>query len=166
MNHPVDIEVLLDGVTLHPRVTIQAKTRTEQVENIIWAIEHATENEYPLIPGYDEQGIHLVLLSQRDIIRVYVSGRKLVLQTEAQNYISNMTLSGVEELLNTDRFIRISKSEIVNLYKIRQFEFSRSGTIGVVFDNGATSWTSRSRVKALKNALSRYGGQQNEKKES
>jgi DNA-binding LytR/AlgR family response regulator len=56
-------------------------------------------------------------------------------------------------MLNPDRFLRISQSEIINLYKARCFKFDRAGTINIELENGDVTWVSRSRVKAIKNLI-------------
>ena len=154
MRNMVDIEVVLDEAFADPRVTISTKQRTKQVENIIDAIERASENDYPVIPAYS--GDKLELLSQRDIVRVYTQGRRVMLRTEKDFYYSGKTLASIEELLNSERFLRISQSEIINLYKVKSFEFSMMGTIGIEFDNGDRSWAARSRVTAVKEVLKEY----------
>ena len=154
MKHMVDIDVVLDEQFPDPQITIRTKSRTGQVENIIEAIENAADNGFPMIPGYD--GERIVLLSQRDIIRVCTEGRKIMLQTEERAYYSNTTLTHMEDLLNPARFLRISQSEIVNLYKVKCFSLDTAGTIGIEFENGAKSWASRSRVKAIKALIREY----------
>ena len=151
MRNMVDIDIVIDDKYIDPKVTIQTKEKTKQVENIVYAIENVSENDFPTIPAADEKG--LVLLSQRDIIRVYTQGRKVMVQMDEGVYSVKKSLSGIEEDLNADRFIRISQSEIINVYKVKRFDINMAGTIGVEFDNGTKSWASRSCVKALKNFL-------------
>ncbi len=151
MTHMVDIDVILDEKYTDPKVTIYTKNRNSQVESIIEAIEKASENEFPMIPASD--GRNTALLSQRDIIRVYTQGRKIMIRTTDKEYTANRTLSGIEELLNPDRFLRISQSEIINLYKVKCFDINTAGTIGIEFENGDRSWAARSRVKAIKDLL-------------
>jgi DNA-binding LytR/AlgR family response regulator len=67
------------------------------------------------------------------------------------------TLARLEEELDTQRFFRISQSEIINLYKVKCFDISVYGTIGVEFDNGLRTWASRRYVKALKEKLNKVG---------
>ncbi|MBR4342593.1 MAG: LytTR family transcriptional regulator [Lachnospiraceae bacterium] len=154
MKNMVDIDVVLDDRYTDPKVTIQTKSRTQQVEKIIYAIENVSENDYPLIPVHTENGLELI--SQRVIVRVYTQGRKVMIQTDDNQYSVNKSLSTVEEMLNTDRFIRISQSEVVNLYKVKNFDINIIGTIGIEFENGTKSWASRSRVKAIKTKLKEY----------
>lgn len=151
MKNMVDIAVVLDEKYPDPRVTIQTREKTKQVENIIYAIENVSDIDFPVIPAYKDT--FLEFLSQRDIIRIYVHNRRVLVETEVGEYVIRKTLSAVEELLNGERFFRISQSEIVNLYKVKGFDLSVAGTIGVEFDNGKRSWVARSRVKLLKERL-------------
>lgn len=148
MKNMVEIEVILNEKYTDPYVTIKTKSNTRQVENIIYAIENASESDFPQIAAYKES--KLIFVSQRDIVRAYVHGRKVMLQTEDGLYTVKKTLSGLEEDLNKLRFLRISQSEIINLYKVRCFDFNAVGTVGVEFDCGAKTWASRSRVKDIK----------------
>ena len=151
MTRMVDIDVILDEKYTDPKVTIYAKNRNAQVDSIIEAVEKASENEFPMIPASD--GRNTELLSQRDIIRVYTQGRKIMIRTAEGEYSANRTLSAIEDMLNPDRFLRISQSEIINLNKVKRFDINIVGTIGIEFDNGGKSWASRSRVKAIKALL-------------
>jgi len=154
MNKMVDIEVILDEKYADPKITIHTKTRSKIVEDIIDAIENTSGTEFPMVPGISGEKVEL--LSQRDIVRVYTSGRKLIIQTDQNSYFSTKTLSKVEEILNPDRFIRISQSEIINIRKVKNFEIKLAGTIGIVFENGEQTWVSRSRVKNIKAILKKY----------
>ena len=151
MTNMVDIEVVLDDEYIDPKITILTKEKNKQVENIIYAIENVSENDFPYIPATGEGGLEF--LSQRDIVRVYTQGRKVLVQTDEATYSVKKNLSAMEEDLNATRFIRISQSEIINIYKVKRFDINIAGTIGVEFENGAKSWASRSCVKAIKNLI-------------
>lgn len=154
MNKMVDVEVILDDKFEDPKITIRTKERTKQIDDIVEAIENAADAEFPMLPGLSGEKVEL--LSQRDIVRVYTSGRKLIIQTDNNSYFSTKSLSNVEEILNSDRFIKISQSEIVNIRKVKNFEIKLAGTIGIVFENGEKTWASRSRVKYIKAMLKKY----------
>ena len=151
MNNMVDIEVMIDPDYLDPKVVIYTKEKTKQVENIVYAVENVSDNDFPIIPAYGEEGLEFI--SQRDIVRVYTEGRKVILETSQASYAIKKSLSGIEEDLNKTRFVRISQSEIINIYKVKKFDINMAGTIGVEFENGSKSWTSRSCVKDIKNVL-------------
>ncbi len=151
MKDMVEIEVVLDERYTDPFVTIRTRSNTQQVENIICAIEDASHSDFPQIAAVKDDAV--VFVSQRDIVRVHTEGRKIVIQTENETYTVKRTLAGLEDVLNASRFLRISQSEIINLYKIKSFDFNLAGTIGVEFDCGIKSWVSRSRVKQIKALL-------------
>ena len=151
MKEMVEIEVVLDDRYRDPKVTILTKENTKQVENIIYAIENASNSDYPQITADSDNRIEFI--SQRDIVRIYVDGRKVMLQTDDGLCSVRKPLVAVECELNADRFIRISQSEIVNLYKVKCFDCNMAGTIGVEFDCGGKTWVSRSRVRQIKELL-------------
>ena len=151
MRNMVDIDVVIDERFVDPKITIHTKEKSKQVENIIYAIESVSESDFPFITANGEEGPEF--LSQRDIIRAYTQGRKVLVQTDGGTYTVRKNLSGLEEDLNPSRFIRISQSEIVNIYKVKRFDINIAGTIGVEFENGTKSWASRSCVRAIKEML-------------
>ncbi|MCR5302686.1 MAG: LytTR family transcriptional regulator DNA-binding domain-containing protein [Lachnospiraceae bacterium] len=151
MKDMVEIEVVLDERYSDPHVTIRTRSNTQQVENIICAIEDVSHSDFPQIAAVQDDSV--VFVSQRDIVRVHTEGRKLLIQTENEVYTVKRTLAGLEDVLNASRFLRISQSEIINLYKVKSFDFNLAGTIGVEFDCGIKSWVSRSRVKQIKALL-------------
>ncbi|MBR4719538.1 MAG: LytTR family transcriptional regulator [Lachnospiraceae bacterium] len=155
MKSMVEIEVVINEKYIDPKVTIKTKANTRQVENIIYAIENASDNDFPQIVANDND--KLVFISQRDIVRIYTEGRRILLQTADEVYTVKRTLTGLEEDLNPGRFLRISQSEIINLYKVKCFDISVSGTIGVEFDCGIKSWASRSRMKQVREMLKNNG---------
>jgi DNA-binding LytR/AlgR family response regulator len=151
MKSMVDIEVVINENYIDPKVTIKTRANTAQVENIIYAIENASDNDFPQIVAIT--GDKMLFISQRDIVRVYTEGRRVLLQTADASYTVKRSLAAMEEDLNPHRFLRISQSEIINIYKVKSFDINVSGTIGVEFDCGIKSWCSRSRMKQVREML-------------
>ena len=156
MRNMVDINVLTDSRFTEPRVTIQTKEMSQQVENIINAIMNASDTDFPAIPAHSDEE-RLELLSQRDIVRAFNQARKVIVQTDNGSYTVKCSLSKLEEDLNAKRFLRISQSEIINMNKVKCFDVKIAGTVGIEFENGVKSWASRSRVKAIKEMLREEG---------
>ena len=144
----VDIEFVIDENRESPKVTVYAKEKTEQTQRIIAAVMDASATEDTGIPAYSDG--KLSFIPQKDIMRVRTEGRQIVLDTEERYYIVKQTLTNLEKELNGNRFIRISQSEIINIFKVRQFDVSLSGTIGVEFKNGVKTYASRRYMKAIK----------------
>ena len=153
MKNPIDIRIEIDPKCHDPVILIRTDQKTQTVEDIIHMIEACTDSNYPLITGYRDS--EMELLSQRDIVRVYVEARKVRIRTIDGIYDSRKPLSFLETVLNTDRFIRISRFEIVNIRKISRFDFGMAGTVHILFDDGSVSWAARRYVRAIQQALNR-----------
>lgn len=151
MKSPIDIDIQIDPSRGDPRVIIQTDRMTPEIDNIVHAIESSVDSLSPMVTAY--AGDMTVLLSQREIIRVYVESRKLVVWTERGGFFARGTLAELEAALNKSRFQRISRSEIINLYKVSKFDFSLSGTIHVHFDDGSSTWVARRYVRAIQSLL-------------
>ena len=153
MKNPVEIKIQIDPQCHDPVILIRTDRKTQRVEDIVYAIETCTDSSFPLITGYRDN--EMELLSQRDIIRVYVEARKVRICTDEGIFDSKKTLTWLETVLNTERFIRISRFEIVNIRKIARFDFSITGTVHIVFEDGSVTWVARRYVHAIQQALNR-----------
>ena len=153
MSELLDIKLIIDQEWPKLTVYIKNNERNEDVEALIATIQAFSDRKIPLIPAYFRES--LVMLPQRQIIRLYVHNRKVVVQTAERLYEVRKPLREVEELLDANRFVRISQSETINLRRVKSFDFSTVGTIGVELENGETTWVARRRVKDVKEALAR-----------
>ncbi len=59
----------------------------------------------------------------------------------------------LEEKLDKQSFLRISRSDIINLKHVKNFDLSFTGTISVHLVNGDTVYVSRRKLKDVKNYL-------------
>ena len=151
MNKMIDIDVIIDDYYVKPKVAIYTKNKDSQVESIINAVENVTESEYPAVTGFKDTKAYII--SQHDIIRLYIENRKIMMDTKHGTFQSKKPLSALEEILNPSRFVRISQSEIINIYMVKHFDFDVSGTIGIELVNGEATWVARRNVKAIKDML-------------
>ena len=151
MKNAIDIDIQIDPAFTEPKIIIRTERMTPEIDSIVHAIESATDSAYPMVTVYS--GNASVLMSQREIIRVYMENRKLILRTDQGCFTTRGTLVDLEAKLNPSRFLRISRSEIINLNKVSSFDFSLLGTIQVTFDDGSVSWVARRYVRAIQNTL-------------
>lgn len=151
MKNTIDIDIQIVAKCTDPQVIIRTNRMTPDIDSIVHAIQNCIDTQYAMVTAYD--GDTMVLLSQREIIRVFNENRKLIIQTDRGDFIARKTLGEIETILNSTRFLRISRSEIINLYKVSDFDFSLSGTIRVHFDNGTSTWVSRRYVRTIQNVL-------------
>lgn len=94
-----------------------------------------------------------IMLPTRDILRIYAENQRVMVQDAKGSYSTQEKLYELEERLDVEQFFRISKSEIVNLKKIRRLDLSITGTIKMILSDGTETYTSRRNVTKLKQIL-------------
>ncbi len=151
MRSAIDIDIQLDPACADPKIVIRTDRMTPEIDSIVHAIESSVNSDYPMVTAYE--GDAMTLLSQREIVRVFLENRRLIVKTERGDFVARRTLAEMEATLNRRRFLRISRSEIINLSKVSNFDFSLSGTIHVHFDDGTSTWVARRYVRAIQEAL-------------
>ena len=104
------------------------------------------------LPGTDERG-EKVMLNPQEIIRFYAQNQKVMAQDTKGVYSVQKKLYELEEILDTMDLFRISKSEIINLRKVRSLDINMVGTIKVILIDGTETYTSRRNVTRLKKKL-------------
>ncbi len=104
------------------------------------------------ILGTDSCGNKVVLRPQ-EMIRFFAQDKKVYAKDEQGCYSVREKLYELEKMLDTERFIRVSKSEIVNIRKIKKLDMNMVGTIKIVFVDGTETYTSRRNVTNLKKKL-------------
>lgn len=147
MDKKISISFEIDNSCEFPQVIIKADQRSEKIDKIIEAIEQCVYADKSRIPVNDGESI--ILLEQKDIMRVYTENRRVVVSTEAKDHESRMTLKEFEDILDKRYFVRISRFEIINLSKVFSFDLSMSGTIKVIFEGGSETWVARRYVKDI-----------------
>ena len=154
MKSRVNVRVEIDSSCLEPEVVIRAGERTALVERIVSAVEACAGRESPPVTAY--RGDAMRLIEQRDIIRVHTEPRKLIVCAGAGEFEARCTLQEMEEALDPERFVRISRFELVNIEKIVSFDFSVTGTIKVSFEDGSSTWVARRYVHAIEQRLTSH----------
>ena len=148
------VEVQLDAHCSEVTVRILTDRISREVQELMDRINLSTTD---LLLGFQKE--EAVPLSLEEIIRVYTSSGKVYAVTEEGEYQLRYRLYEVEERVNPKYFVRISQSEIVNLRKVKRFDLSLTGTIGVLFSDGSFSYVSRRFVSKIKQCLE-IGGRQ------
>lgn len=138
----------LDGV----EVIVKAKEKNSEVEELISRL--GGEQEQITVIGEDET---VRVLSQSDIYLVSVNGKKLDILTESEKFSLRRTLQSVEDILDSRRFIRISRYEIINIKKVKHYDFALKGTLRIELVNGIEVWASRRCIPSIRRLLSGKG---------
>ena len=98
------------------------------------------------------------IIDENDIITVTANGKQVRVMTTKGVYTAKQTLQNVEELLNKRMFLRISRFELVNLLKIRKYDFTIGGTLRIEFEGGMETWASRRYIPLIKEKLTQEEG--------
>lgn len=85
-----------------------------------------------------------------DIVHLEASGDYTVLTSIDDQYLSSTGISKLEQKLNPEVFIRIHRSTIINLEKLKEIEKHFNGGLVVKMDNGKTFPVSRTYAKEIK----------------
>ena len=144
----MQVEIKIDSTYVEPKIIIITAAMTEDVNIIVDKLS----KEAPQIISGSKNG-KIEVIEQGDLIRVYANAGKVFAVTDKGEYITRLRLYEMEERLNSNQFVRISNSEIINFKKVKNFDVSFTGTICVEFMNGTTTYVSRRYISKIKTIL-------------
>ena len=135
----------LDGI----EVIVRASERDAEVAALLDGIAGKTPD---LLTVNDFEGA-LLKIPVSDIILVSVDGKTVQIVTEKNRYTLRTALQSIEERLESRRFVRISRYEIVNLDKVLKFDFTLAGTLRLELAGGMETWASRRNIPTIRKKL-------------
>lgn len=144
----MQVEIKIDRSYAEPKIIIMTAAMTEDVSLIVEKLSKETPQ---IISGSRNEKIEVI--EPGDLIRVYANAGKVLAVTDKGEYTTRLRLYEMEERLNSNLFVRISNSEIINLKKVKHFDLNFTGTICVEFINGTTTYVSRRYVSKIKTIL-------------
>lgn len=121
----------------------------QQVSKMLEELNHIFADQ---LIGIDEKGERCILAPGM-FHRFYAQGSKVFAQGEEGTYVIPKKLYELENELAASEFLRISKSEIINIRKIRRVDMNMVGTIKVIMIDETETYASRRNVTRLKKAL-------------
>lgn len=146
------IEVQVDETYPELKVIVQTNKMTDEVEALVRKL---SAEDVQLIAGFKDESV--VVLDPSEIYRIFAQSGKVLAETDHGTYHLRLRLYEVEELLNKWTFVRISNSDMINLNKVKRFDFSFTGTIYVQLSNGKEVYASRRYVAKIKELLGLRG---------
>lgn len=142
------LEININKNEKDERIVIHAKKTTEQLQKVIQYLEQ-TLHQTKLYGKKDDE---IYPLDTDQIIRFYSENKQIFVETILDYYKIDKRLYELELIL-PKHFIRISQSEIINIYFIKKLKQEINGFIKISFNNGVTTYSSRRYVKIIKEAL-------------
>ena len=130
-------------------IIIRADKRDEQINDLI---EKLTQREPVRLTVLDSENCPSVI-EEKDIIFVSADGKNVQIITHHGKFHAKQSLQSFEDVLS-DRFLRVSRFEIIDLKKVRKYDFTLSGTLRIEFENGMETWASRRYIPLIRKRLS------------
>ncbi len=140
------VEIQISPDIEEPYAVIYSNQMTEEVQHVYDKIQSCSN----VITAIDNEQI--IILQPSEIYMLRIENEQLVIYCQQKKYISNKRLYEMENLLGS-KFMRISKSTIINLKKLSSVEPSFNGTMLVVLKNGDKDYISRKYLPAFKKYL-------------
>lgn len=144
----MDVEIRVDKALKEKKVVILVPEIDK--ESLVLKEKIQNPHQSVLTGFYDEK---LELINPDEIIRVYANDKKVYAVTIEKQYILRLALYQVEDRLSSEKFIRISNSEIINLEKTKSFDLDYINTISCEMINGDICYVSRRTLKKVKQIL-------------
>lgn len=132
------------------QVTIEYREKDESVKKLIAFVEHLEDTKKGLVGSYDGE---IYPLKAEDILYMEAMERKTFCYTQDRVYELEEKLYELEEKYSHLDFMRISKSSIINLQRIRALKPDFGGKILATMDNGEKLYISRQYASVLKKKL-------------
>ncbi len=141
------------SLTINPAATettviIECKELDPSIQDIL---DYLNGQELDFIVGKEGDMQHI--LNPMDVHYFHATSEGIAAVTSNGSYLVKEKLYELESVLPANRFIRLSKSVIANLYQLSRFEASFNGTLVVYFKSGTKEYVSRSYVNGIKQAL-------------
>jgi len=130
--------------------TIHAPKITPRLTALVTTLEGVEDNASYLVAKKDDK-MFVIEPDQIEIIRT--EGNDIILYNrEAQTFIVTKTLQEIHDSL-TDKFVRISKSVIVNMDRVDHLSNSFNSTMYIAMKNGVSDYISRKYLGDFKKRL-------------
>lgn len=142
------VEIKIDSEYPEPKIVILTDRMTDEVNELV---KRLSDEPSRVISGFKDG--ELSVPEQSEILRVYAASGKVIAAATDGEYILRLRLYEAEERLDKRTFVRISKSEIINLKKAKGFDLSLAGTIRVTLEDGTSSYVSRRYLAKIKQIL-------------
>ena len=127
--------------TVHNRTAL-----IDEIESLI--LKHAGADR---IPGYTEDGIKMLSISEIECITV-LDSKIYAIDSKNQRYRLKQRLYELEQQLPSS-FIRINKSTLANEKALDRFRVTYAGSVDAVFKCGYTEYVSRRCFAQIKRRL-------------
>lgn len=130
-------------------VVIRASNRDDDVERLMALLSGRPSK----LLSVTSTGGELLRIAADDVISAAVFDKLTLLVTEDGSYTVRQSLQSLEQELSDTSFVRVSRHEIVNLNKVKKYDFTLNGTLRLELAGGMETWASRRCIPAIRRRL-------------
>lgn len=142
------LNLKIDAKVTEPEITIETHTLTDDIKSIIQCIEDT--NCIHQLHGHHDHTVSLLKLEA--ITSIKAESKQVIALTKDAHYVIKSRLYTLEEELPS-QFIRISKSELINLDKLVKLSMEPNGLIKMYLSHDYETYASRRYLKSIKERL-------------
>ena len=131
-------------------------TASEEDDQIRSLMDRVRDPLAGTLTAYDSSS-SAVTIAEADIVSISTHNRKLNVMTDDGVYELRIPLYEAMKLLHPAAFMQISRYEVVNLDKVKRFDFPIAGQLQIEMKNGMKTWASRRFIPDIKKKLKERG---------
>ena len=131
-------------------IVVRAPEETAEVDALLERLAHVQTGSLVVFSGSGR----VRTLAPEEIVTATVEDKLVRVITEDGSWFSRQSLQSLEEQLDPRRFVRVSRFELVNLGKVRQYDFTIAGTLRLELVGGMETWASRRCIPEIRKRLS------------
>lgn len=147
----IKLEIIIDKNLEENLIKLYTNSYTEEIKEIEEILNKYQASSKNILTVFKDDQVFVI--DAKDIIRIYSENKNVFIETKKDSYKSRLRLYEIEERLEKNNFIRISRFEIINIKYIKKLDLSFTGTVAVSLKNGKVSYVSRRNLKEFKNIL-------------
>lgn len=141
------VEIQINKELNETKIVVFTKEITSEVTALVEKLSNTSDTIKV------EKNEQTYILKQEDIESIYTEDGKIYVKTSNDKYVSKKRLYEMEEILNKEKFARISNCEIINFDKVEKLDLKILGTISIHLYSGYNTYVSRRYIKRIKEFL-------------
>lgn len=142
------VEIIIDDSYNETLVKIYSNEYNTEIEELK---NNILKKSKDVINVFKDDEVYII--NNEEIVRAYAQNKTVYIETIKDLYKTKLKIYELDERLNKSKFIKISRSEIINLKYVKRLDLSFIGTIAVELKNGKVSYVSRRSLKDFKKEI-------------
>ena len=147
----IDVRFQEDPGEQNIDMLVRSRQRDDEVETLL---ERISGMRMDSLTVTDAEGAQ-VSLHPEEIILISMRGNVAQIETQTGNYTVRKTLQTIERALESFCFLRISRSELINMEKIEKIDFTVKRELRLELTGGIEVWVSRRYIPMIREQISR-----------